>query len=534
MARVNDTFTDSDSTEITAHVGEGGLTWSYHPVSLDTAFILSNKLLSDNDPVAAFATIAYSSWIPPSPDYEVSADVVSPDLGVTDTAASTGITGRTDTTAETYYALRWRQSLTRWELLRVVGGTGAVIASSTASPPSANVAFNLRLNMRGPLIEGWVGGVLLLQTTDTNITTAGRAGVRMAHASTATTGWHLDNFQGFKARGDALLRRRIYSVFDDEEVNRFEFWPAVGGVVDLVVQDTTHTHTAENVSVTQVHELVVQSASHAHAADNVAVTQVHLLQVQDAVHSHAADNVVVAQTHVLAVQDANHEHSAEQPTLTQVHNLAVENASHSHSADNVAVTQAHSLAVDSALHAHAAESVTVSQVHAIVVQPAGHAHSAENVALTQAHELGVQGAVHAHTADNVTVDQTIPLVVQDAAHGHTADSPSLTQTHVLTVQDGNHSHAADNVNLQQMVQLVVASTVHAHLATSPVLTQVHSLVVASTTHAHTAQNVSLFVGIISIPANRTYVVESGQYEVEVGAGDYEFLDDYEDSEVLVS
>lgn len=334
--------------------------------------------------------------------------------------------------------------------------------------------------------------------------------------------------------GPSLFRGRGFSFFDDEEVNRFEFWPAVGGAVDLVVQDATHTHAAENVSVTQVHELVAQSATHAHSAENVVVAQVHSLQVQDAAHGHVVDNVVVAQAHVLAVQGADHEHSAEQLTLTQVHNLTVESATHAHSADNIVLTQVHNLAVDSALHAHTAENVALTQVHALVVQSAEHVHSAENVALTQTHELDVQSAAHAHTADNVTVDQAVLLVVQNATHGHTTDSPSLTQTHVLTIQDSNHSHAADNVILEQVVQLVVASAVHAHSATSPVLIQVHSLVVASTTHAHTAQNVSLFIGVISIPANRTFVVESGSYEVEVGTGDYEFVDDYEDSEVLVS
>lgn len=42
----------------------------------------------------------------------------------------------------------------------------------------------------------------------------------------------------------------------------------------------------------------------------------------------------------------------------------------------------------------------------------------------------------------------------------------------------------------------------------------------------------LFLGLV--PANRTFVVESENYEVVVGAGDYEFVDEYEDDEVLIS
>lgn len=41
----------------------------------------------------------------------------------------------------------------------------------------------------------------------------------------------------------------------------------------------------------------------------------------------------------------------------------------------------------------------------------------------------------------------------------------------------------------------------------------------------------LFLGFV--PARQTFMVDLGRYEVDVSAGEYEFLDSYEDDEVMV-
>lgn len=77
-------------------------------------------------------------------------------------------------------------------------------------------------------------------------------------------------------------------------------------------------------------------------------------------------------------------------------------------------------------------------------------------------------------------------------------------------------------------QAVLTLTMFAPVVTTGAVT---TITPASITLTLTSYAPWLFLGLV--PANRTYVVESGQYEVEVSAGDYEFVDDYEDSEVLV-
>jgi hypothetical protein len=152
--------------------------------------------------------------------------------------------------------------------------------------------------------------------------------------------------------------------------------------VTLIVQSTLHSHTSDNVVITQTHVLVALDATHAHAADNVDITQTHILTVADALHSQTVDNVTLTQTHVLTTQDALHSHTVDNVALTQTHELAVDDALHSHSVDNVALTQTHILVVADTLHAHTVDSITLTQTHALVVQDALHVHTVDNVVLT--------------------------------------------------------------------------------------------------------------------------------------------------------
>lgn len=132
--------------------------------------------------------------------------------------------------------------------------------------------------------------------------------------------------------------------------------------VDLVVQEASHAHAADNLALTQVHALTVQEAAHAHAADNLALTQVHQLVVQEALHTHAADNVVLEAGTNLVVADALHSHTADNLALTQVHELVVQEASHAHSADNLVLTQVHQLVIQDSLHSHLADNLVLTAV----------------------------------------------------------------------------------------------------------------------------------------------------------------------------
>jgi hypothetical protein len=86
------------------------------------------------------------------------------------------------------------------------------------------------------------------------------------------------------------------------------------GATQLVIQDGTHAHTADNLALVQHSVLAVQDAASAHTADGLALVQHSVLVVQDAACAHSAENLVLTAHEPgvqLVVQDASHAHSAE-------------------------------------------------------------------------------------------------------------------------------------------------------------------------------------------------------------------------------
>ena len=156
---------------------------------------------------------------------------------------------------------------------------------------------------------------------------------------------------------------------------------SAGGGITLTINDATHGHTADGLSLTQQHQLAVQDATHAHAVDNLALTQQHELAVDDATHAHSADNLTLSTEVVLSIADALHGHSVDNITLVQQHVLVVDDATHGHSADNVVLETGTNLAIADALHAHTVDNLALTQQHVLVVADAFHQHSADNLVL---------------------------------------------------------------------------------------------------------------------------------------------------------
>ena len=220
----------------------------------------------------------------------------------------------------------------------------------------------------------------------------------------------------------AAMRRRLLDLpWLAFEKRNFLTWSAVSGV-NLVMQDSTHAHTADGIALTQSHALALADALHGHAADAVTLTQAHALALADALHAHAADSMTLTQAHALALADAVHVHAADGITLTTVGDLVLADALHAHAADGITLTQVHSLAVADALHGHLAEGVTLSLEGQLALADALHGHAADAIDLTQVHVLTVSDALHAHLADLLALsvpgaallDSNRVLVVQAA------------------------------------------------------------------------------------------------------------------------
>ena len=120
-----------------------------------------------------------------------------------------------------------------------------------------------------------------------------------------------------------------------------------GSATDLIVQDATHAHTADNLTLTTsgTVDLTIADATHAHAADSPTLTLGYVdLTIADALHGHSADSLTLSVSGAtdLTIADATHGHAADSLTLSIVEytDLVIARAMHGHLADNVTVSAA--------------------------------------------------------------------------------------------------------------------------------------------------------------------------------------------------
>jgi hypothetical protein len=242
-----------------------------------------------------------------------------------------------------------------------------------------------------------------------------------------------------------------------------------GGATDVTPADATHTHTAEQPTITQTHVIAVNDATHSHTAESPALTQVHQISVDSATHAHTAEQPALTGTHVLAGENAVHAQTAESPTITQLHVLSANDAVHTQTADQPALIQTHSITSDDATHAQAAEQPTVTQLHILQPDDSEHEQIADEGQLLLEGAISVNSATHSHTAESPALSQVHAVAAADATHSQTAEQPTLSHIHNIVPSDATHAHTADSALITQLHQLIANSAAHVHRADSPTL-----------------------------------------------------------------
>lgn len=162
---VTDNFTDTNSTALSSHTSDSAHTWTQN--NGGTMIIYNNRCESSQSTSQGFY---YSSYVPSSADYTVSADVMAAGSGV-----PVFVAGRCSTSAVTMYGCRWNGSTT-WELTKWVSGTRTVIGSYAGDTP-VDTLRSVELIMSGTTISFKIGGVERISVTDSSISAAGRPGI---------------------------------------------------------------------------------------------------------------------------------------------------------------------------------------------------------------------------------------------------------------------------------------------------------------------------------------------------------------------
>lgn len=196
MSFVVDTFTNTNISDLASHTGETGATWTEHPTASTTIQIASNRAAPNGS-----NGVYTASGAPTAADYDVSADVYV----ASTTSAASGVIGRADATAATWYHARYNGATGNWELYKYVSGTTTLLGSYSQTLTVGN-SYNVKLSMRGTSLTVYVDGVARITTTDSAITAAGKAGMRTNNGS-QTVGYHLDNFTATDASGSTFIPR---------------------------------------------------------------------------------------------------------------------------------------------------------------------------------------------------------------------------------------------------------------------------------------------------------------------------------------
>lgn len=186
----SDTFTGADGTALASHSPEIGAGWTRSATASDGAgdpLISGGRIYNPTSNIRVY----YITGLDLA-DCEVSADVV---LRTDTNNASSGVVGRHNFGAITFYLARYNDTVNAFQLHKYVAGVATQLGSDAAATLTADQAYRLTLAMRGSSIRLLVDGLLAVSVTDTAITAAGKAGVRLGGTASTTTGTHLDNFR---------------------------------------------------------------------------------------------------------------------------------------------------------------------------------------------------------------------------------------------------------------------------------------------------------------------------------------------------
>ncbi len=202
---VVDSFTDTDATNLTSHTGETGATWAKNTNTNAVAspVITTNRVHG----AQAVDQLVYASGTPGSADYSVTADM---NLSAGSFGTDTGVMGRMSTSAFTGYAVVRQAG--QWRLVRMSAGSGLTIGSLVTMTNVTSVTYRITLTMTGTAISGFVqrlsdnwyltsaGGWQPASTaftsgTNSDISTAGKAGLWIFGNDSGASGAQWDNFQ---------------------------------------------------------------------------------------------------------------------------------------------------------------------------------------------------------------------------------------------------------------------------------------------------------------------------------------------------
>lgn len=198
---LNDQFTGTDTTLLSAHTANSGDSWTQHGSATTTAQIITNRIRSTSGSADA---IYYSSDVPASADYVVEGKVRC----VSNLTGVAGVTARLSTSALTGYRLVYFGSFNVWSLDKYVAGTRTILGT-WAETLGAGSERTIQLKVQEDTVSAVVNGLTRIEVTDSSVTAAGRPGVWASNASDST-GFHLDYVEARPIKSGTATDRALH------------------------------------------------------------------------------------------------------------------------------------------------------------------------------------------------------------------------------------------------------------------------------------------------------------------------------------
>lgn len=197
---VNDTFTDTAGTDLSAHTPDTGGAYTSH-ASYGGELVISdaNRLRRG---AAGSNALYYNATDPATAEYDVQVDL---HVVTTSETRLFGPAGRIATGANTLYFARYSVANSRWELFRIVAGSAVAMGTFSQTLTAGN-SYTCKLELRNAAKKVFIDAVERISDTDNTITAAGKIGVRegvsgAGSGGSNTTGHHLDNLVATDAGG---------------------------------------------------------------------------------------------------------------------------------------------------------------------------------------------------------------------------------------------------------------------------------------------------------------------------------------------
>lgn len=182
---VQETFTGTDGTNITSHVGELGATWTQPSWGTATSILSSNRLTRDGTSGTS-AGLASGTL---DNDQYVKATIRM----LTSISVNVAVVLRGTTAADTYYWARHNRDTNEWSIRKTVTGT-ATSLGTWSETLSAGDERNIEFRIVGTTLKLFIEGVERISVTD-SVIASGKAGWRFSGTATSTTGFAIDNFE---------------------------------------------------------------------------------------------------------------------------------------------------------------------------------------------------------------------------------------------------------------------------------------------------------------------------------------------------